>query len=543
MNIKTDDLLKLQTALNENGYNVYAGLVSNCINKYRDRNTKVIGFVGDYSSGKSTVINSLLERDVIPTGNLPYSTETTIKYGEEEKVVVNSSKTIELKELAKLNEDGSKADIYIRSDVLKENALEFKEFQGLLSKKKLNNMELMSEIYKCDAVVLIMSAANLFSETERMFINNYIQYVGREHLLLVISKLSQIEDEEKNDILKYIQNQIDCKFEGVRWTISENKKEKVYLPTSEYVGKNIKEQIISLYDKNDSFNEVPINNMLGFIRSRLENDIHLLEKENGEKEKKIETKNKKLYVQKQLEEGEAENAALEFRQKSNETLKRIDSYIKNQFNVLAEDTVKCYLSAPDKYDWFKNKLELYYKTRLSEISEASDKYVLQELESDTDELNKILQTSLSIYSPTVEMSGYTINKNEEVKPYAAYKKYLPIGIGGGMLVGLQTFRLIGAAICLGGGIILFTYIKAKDKMQDEEIIKKMRSDTRDLSSRVRKLVLKDVNESYNSIISEFKKEARNIIDKKYYFTVNVNTDLTEKIEKISNIITMLKENE
>lgn len=542
MSIKMDNLLKLQTALRENGYSVYADTVSNCIEKYQSGNIKTIGFVGNYLSGKSTVINLLLERDVIPTGILPFATETTVKYGEEERIVVNSSKTLELKDLVEVNEEGSRADIYIKNELLKENTLEIKEFQGLLSKKNLNDIELMSEVYKCDAIVLVMPASSLFSEIERMFINNYIQYVGKEHLLLVISKLAQIEDEEKDDILKYIQKQIDNRFAGLKWAISENDKEKAYPIAPEYSVVNIKEQILSLCDKNSSFDDIPINNILGFIQNQLEDDIQILREEHEKKEEKIKSDNKRLNVQKELEESVSENAILEFRKKGNETIKRIDLYIKEQFNLLAEEAVSCYLKTADKYAWIKNDLEPYYKNRLSEISVLIDNYIAQELERDATELNKILQTSLSIDTVTIEMPEYSINKSEKIKPYATYKKYIPIGIGGGILVGLQTFRLIGAVICLGGGLLLFTYINAKDQMQDEEITKKMRSDIKGLSSRVRKLVLNDVDENYDNIISEFKKEAENIIDAKYQF-VSSETAMTEKIEKISKIIAMLKENE
>ena len=142
-----------------------AGLLSNFIENYNKGGTKTIGFLGDDLVGKSTIINYILGENVLPTTIIPTTAEITIKYGEKLSIYDEYGDEVSDSDLEQLGETSSNVTIAVNNSYLKDKLLEFKEFHGLFSKKKLDDISLMLDVYKCDAVVLIMTAEHLMSET------------------------------------------------------------------------------------------------------------------------------------------------------------------------------------------------------------------------------------------------------------------------------------------------------------------------------------------------------------------------------------------
>ena len=159
-----DKAYVIQQSLKENGYVKLAGVIADYIEKNERHDILRLGFVGDDLVGKSTVINAFLGEKVVPETVLPSSAEISVNYGMEYEIKNQDGKPVDQKELLRLIEEDDAVSITVPNKILKNHGIEIKEFHGLLNRQKLSDMFWMSSIYKCDTIVLVMSAEPLWIE-------------------------------------------------------------------------------------------------------------------------------------------------------------------------------------------------------------------------------------------------------------------------------------------------------------------------------------------------------------------------------------------
>lgn len=152
--------------------------------------------MGDDLVGKSTIINSFLGDEILPTSIIPSLAETTIKYGNERVIYDSNGSIVDENDLLQSIEENDSISVFVNNEFLKNNSLIIKEYHNLLSQSNLSDMAMLEDVYKCDAVVLVMTAEHLLSESECTFIENYIKYVGAKHLLIIVNKLTSVADGE-----------------------------------------------------------------------------------------------------------------------------------------------------------------------------------------------------------------------------------------------------------------------------------------------------------------------------------------------------------
>lgn len=532
------NIYDVQKKLMSSGYEKLAGIVSNYIEKAERHGSFHIGIVGDDLVGKSAVINVILGKKIIPETVLPSSAEISVKYGKSNEIRNQNDQIVEERELLSLIEDDDAVSIVTPNQFLRENEVEIKEFHGLISKQKMSDMFWMSSIYKCDAVVLVMSAEHLLSENECSFIDNYIQYVGANHLLLVVNKLDLVAESDVERVLEYAQKQIEAKFPKVKWAVNDID-DRYSGTVSKYTNIGVVEGIKTLCGESKDADLHLNDNLICFVRDELRNEIENLKEKRGKNSEEIKISNQKILEQKELEKAAIEEALLEFAQRRNTTIEKVDSFIKKQFANISDALLEEYDNSTDKYTWYDNELKKSWKRRVSSTSESSDDFIENMIVGDVEWLNHILDTSLKSQGINIDIPIGQLN-SIKVKPYGTYRKYVPIGMGGGIAIGYCLFRIVGAVIGLGGGVLAFSYLKFKESSQDEEIKRGISSQVRDISSEVRKLTRIDIGKIYDGIIAEFKKEVDYILDSKFR-TVDENSEgFDSKISELQTIISKLE---
>lgn len=535
---ENDNIYDVQKKLMSSGYEKLAGIVSNYIEKAERHGSFHIGIVGDDLVGKSAVINVILGKKIIPETVLPSSAEISVKYGKSNEIRNQNDKIVEERELLSLIEDDDTVSIVTPNQFLRENEVEIKEFHGLISKQKMSDMFWMSSIYKCDAVVLVMSAEHLLSENECSFIDNYIQYVGANHLLLVVNKLDLVAESDVERVLEYAQKQIKAKFPNVKWAVN-NINDRYSEVISKYTNVGVVEGIKILCGESKDADLYANDNLISFVCGELRTEIENLNEKRGKSSEEIKVSNQKILEQKELEKATIEEALLEFAQRRNATVEKVDSFIKKEFANISDALIEEYDTSTDKYTWYDNELEKNWKHRVSSASERSDDFIGNMIVGDVEWLNHILDTSMKSQGINIDIPIGQLNSTK-VKPYGTYRKYVPIGMGGGIAIGYCLFRIVGAVIGLGGGVLAFSYLKFKESSQDEEIKRGISSQVRDISSEVRKLTRIDIGKIYDNIIAEFKKEVDDILDSKFR-TVDENSEgFDSKISELQTIISKME---
>lgn len=536
-----EKLQQISNLLGECNNKELAGLLANFIESHGKGGTKTVGFIGDDLVGKSTIINYILGENVLPTTIIPTTPEITIKYGDKYSIYDEHGVMVPDGDLVQLEETLSNVTIVANNSYLKDKSLEFKEFHGLFSKKKLGDISLMIDVYKCDAVVLVMTAEHLLSETETMFISNYIKYGGAKNILLVINKLSLVADSDADNVIDYVEKQIQLKFSEVEWSI--------FYDTGKY------EMILNKYNKTDVKKEfekllgperindeyVLLKGVLEYIKTHIESqnlEVEKLEKENIDE---IKNNREKLLQQKELEAMSIESTMLEFQQRQHDSIEEIDTFIKREFYKLSVDINDRFSDAVDKFLWYNSEFEDVWENGITAVASRVDEYVTSRINDDTTWLNSFFHTNLSTEYTNIDIK-YKGQANEECGiDYGKYRKYLPIGIAGGVGIGFFLFRIIGAVISIGGGFLAYTYLKLKDIAQSDELKNKINSKIRDISYETRNASNKEIAKIYEDILREFKREASEFIEMKYKINAVEAGSYKEEISKLTKIIRKIEE--
>ena len=189
---------------------------------------KIPGFrlavVGEFSRGKSSLINRILEYDLLPTGTLPTTaTLTAITAGSQKQMVVNSGQgSHDVRPLEKsswddllaIDESGNEQSVISKIRVTLDNSwlhtlnAELIDTPGAGDLNEQRTALVFDLLNQCDSAVLVVSATLPLSMSERIFLEEEV--IGRHipRICVVVSKLDTLDIKEREGVLKLIQERV-----------------------------------------------------------------------------------------------------------------------------------------------------------------------------------------------------------------------------------------------------------------------------------------------------------------------------------------------
>jgi GTP-binding protein EngB required for normal cell division len=183
-----------------------------------------LAFVGEFSRGKSTLINRILNRTLLPVAVLPTTAcITSIMHGEEDHLSVNfldghqeirpleASSWHDLiadRQAEKDREIETTVRVSLKHPWLHEIGIEMIDTPGAGDTNDQGTAHILQVLSQCDATIILVSAAAPLSLTEKMFIEQEI--LGRHipQLLVVVSKLDTIPLPQRHDVLATISERL-----------------------------------------------------------------------------------------------------------------------------------------------------------------------------------------------------------------------------------------------------------------------------------------------------------------------------------------------
>jgi len=178
-----------------------------------------VALVGGFKAGKSSFLNSLVGRDVLPAAVLPLTSVVTyVKYGIEDKAKVRllsgQDKDIALHELPDFiteernPENAKRVD---RVDVELSNLQEYKGIRfvdtpGFGSAYKHNTLTSTGWLPKVGAAFLAVSVAHPFSEADILLLKELATYTSE--IVVLITKIDLVSSIEVNEVTQFIHNQV-----------------------------------------------------------------------------------------------------------------------------------------------------------------------------------------------------------------------------------------------------------------------------------------------------------------------------------------------
>lgn len=198
--------------------------VENILNDaVRDR--FVISVVGEFSRGKSTFLNNLLNNAAhLPTGNLPTTAiMTRIRYAKQSKMAVFDEKGTRIAMLDVVpeswkglvannfseNQPRGSVIVGVPDRWLGMNGIEMIDFPGAGDLSDERTKQIADTLDRTDGAIINISAQSPLSLTEKEFILQRILKRKTPFSLVIINKLDLIPVEERNGIVQHIKNMLE----------------------------------------------------------------------------------------------------------------------------------------------------------------------------------------------------------------------------------------------------------------------------------------------------------------------------------------------
>jgi small GTP-binding protein len=171
-----------------------------------------VAIVGQFSSGKSTFLNALLSRDVLPTGITPVTSKVNfINYGEEYKLKVTYKSGADeyhaLENISKFTdqrknvEDIKYLTLYAPMEILKD--ISFVDTPGLNS-QSLSDTQVTKKILRdVDGIIWLTLIDNAGKESESQILNDYLENFS-DKSLCVLNQKDKFTQEQVDTTVHYI---------------------------------------------------------------------------------------------------------------------------------------------------------------------------------------------------------------------------------------------------------------------------------------------------------------------------------------------------
>lgn len=193
------------------------------VQKRAERERFTIAVVGEFSRGKSTFINRLLSKDILPVGALPTTAVLTrIRYNQNEAIAAFDEKNRKAfnrplssdswDELVAHNFGGNDFQgtvlVGIRSGWLDSGNIELIDTPGAGDLNEARVKVVGDALLGCDGAIIAVSALSPLSLSEKLFIEERLIARKLPFILLIITHLDMVEFEHRAGVIEYIINKL-----------------------------------------------------------------------------------------------------------------------------------------------------------------------------------------------------------------------------------------------------------------------------------------------------------------------------------------------
>jgi len=181
--------------------------------------------VGEFNHGKTTFVNALLSRELLPVGVTPTTAVIHhLEYADEPSAAVvyesGDRKALAVEEVRKYAVSGELGhaargdgevkylEVFVPSPILKERIV-------LVDTPGVNDLSLQraditySYIPKSDAVLFLLDAGQPLKESERVFLQEKLLSQSRNKIVFVVTKRDIWDEAEEREALAYIRTELD----------------------------------------------------------------------------------------------------------------------------------------------------------------------------------------------------------------------------------------------------------------------------------------------------------------------------------------------
>ena len=180
-----------------------------------------VAVIGEFSRGKSTFLNGLIGRELLPTGNLPTTAVITqIRKGRPERMsFIGKDRSVSQDELTTENLEKYLADdagcdpegvldLHVDLPWLSSDNVVFYDTPGTGDLVGKRASIVLNAINTCDFTVMAISARAACSMTEMQFLRDNVVLKKIPHIAIVVTKLDTIPEGERGNVVTFISQKV-----------------------------------------------------------------------------------------------------------------------------------------------------------------------------------------------------------------------------------------------------------------------------------------------------------------------------------------------
>ena len=185
-----------------------------------------LAVLGQFKRGKSSLMNAIIGRELLPTGVLPLTSAITVlKYGPTERLVVCRADSIFPEEMpvsalanyvTEKGNPGNRKQIKTACVELPlpflRRGIEFVDTPGVGSAIMANTVTTYGFLPECDAVLFVTSVDTPMTSLELDFLKEIQEYVSK--IFFVVNKTDLVADDERDEVLEFVTGTIRSQVGG-----------------------------------------------------------------------------------------------------------------------------------------------------------------------------------------------------------------------------------------------------------------------------------------------------------------------------------------
>jgi len=556
--------------LREEGFESFIPEIEAAKNEIKKQHFSV-AVVGEFSRGKSTFINSMFGRDILPVANMPTTAILTrIKHSESEAITVLDTAK-KKKKVLPLSLDSW--DEYIASDDGKDPS--GVAFVGIKSKWLANGIEIIDTpgagdleesraaiigdaLRGCDGAIITISATAAMSMSEKLFIEERLISKKTPFLMLIITKLDQISKDQRSGIIDFVKAKL------VTWNMRDIP---VYVPYKMDMPDNRYDSIMGMDKVTSQINSWISSSNRGaltekWIASKIASTLNSVISFLNEKKCICEAENG--YARQQLIDKKTEklsDAVLLWEKAKNEMIKKSDEcyalFIRKsgeEQDAIIERLQYDVSHVSNLKKWWDEDYPYRLKIEMTRLASMLENVIGKQLALDMRAFNSVLEKNFKtsiLYSPEEILSkedytSFQSNNQVNLKDMGTERTIGRVGIAAlsistviiMMATGIPP--IIGSmGVGTGGSILSESFFKKRT--EDQRLILK-EAIAQNVPGVVKNAMMhseRRIKKMYNDIISDASEQQENWLEAQKEVIRSAASENTDKNE-LNNIISVIK---
>ena len=490
-----------------------------------------VAVVGEFNRGKSTLVNRLIEQDIIPTSDIPTTAlPIYISGGEQESLVLKTANgqkryQIEEKSWEAIEEErkkfaGAKGEILIKRNcsLLIENDLEIIDTPGVNSQIRGDLSMAEQALSGCDCAILPMAAIAAFSESEKLFLQERILMKKVPRIMVVLTKLDLVDEKQRLSVVESVQRKLEAMETEIPLYLSAENMVEGWEDRSgtEAIRKQIlawlhESSHIQLKKERASQEMKAVSSDLAAV---YQCQLDIIEEKEEKRKETAEQSKQKLLRSAQIQWDALE---IDMLNRCNQNFEWIRSMTEERQQDVIEKLTLELSHVTNPKDWWEKDYPYRIKMEMISLGNVLENNLQGFYTRDVNWLNHLLQEKYSSAVPPqnqriAEKNIFRAPMEQQAVELEDMKRSRLISrvgtgvatVGGYLIGGLIGLSPIGMAVGIGGGILSEVFMNKRVESQKRELTRIIREELPGVFSSSIETVERNIRDVYISTIRTMK---------------------------------------